>query len=98
MTNTSFMEDKQETSLTKSEVKEVVGEFLWSFGASWFIESKMGNFIWDDPDHGGNNTVRETLIPYLVWLDGEHIEFARSKGLHCIKDYIGEFELVVEGE
>lgn len=46
--------------LKADDVAELRGEFTWDFGQLFFIETDKGNFIWSDPDYGGNNT----LTPY----------------------------------
>jgi len=34
-----------------NEVFELFGEFTWSFGNEFFIETPMENYIWSDPSY-----------------------------------------------
>lgn len=34
-----------------------IAEFNWGFGKEWFLRTNKGNFIWSDPEYGGDNTI-----------------------------------------
>lgn len=77
--------------MQKSQLLAVNGKFLWSFGKEFFIETKIGNFVWCSPDYGdGDNSVRQFQGSYSDWLDQKGLDFARDKGTHSILYYIGE--------
>ena len=75
--------------LNAKEVAELCGEFTWDFGQHFFIETEKGNFIWSDPDYGGDNTLTpfEGGIKNFFTDDG----YGRDKGTHIISDYCGNF-------
>lgn len=77
----------EKRKMTKEKLMNMVGEFTWNFGQQFFIETSEGNFIWNDPDYNGDNTIRKyngSLQDYF----GK--SFGRDKGKHYIKDYCGE--------
>lgn len=78
--------------LTKQEVANLIGDFTWDFGREFFIETNEGNFIWSDPDYGGDNTIRATNETYEQWVSKGN--YGRCKGNHLISSYCGtEFTL-----
>jgi len=44
--------------MTRESFLNLVGEFTWDFGNKFYIETKIGNFVWStfDPDYNGNNS------------------------------------------
>lgn len=68
--------------------QNTVAEFTWNFGSNFLLETQYGNFVWSDPDYGGDNTIR----PYA----GNPINFTqnglsgRYKGRHIIRNYCGD--------
>jgi hypothetical protein len=76
--------------MTKEEVGNLVGSFTWLWSQQFFIETERGNFIWSDPDYGGDNTVRSVASDFKTYLFETGIEYGRDKGHHKISNYIGE--------
>lgn len=74
--------------MTRQEFLNMTGEFTWDFGMNFFIETRIGNFIWSDPDYNGDNSIK----PYNGTCH-EYFEqcghFGRSKGIHTIGGYCG---------
>lgn len=69
---------------------DMVGDFVWSFGQNFFVETEVGNFIWSDPDYNGDNTLKKFDGDYKKWCRFEHIPYGRSKGKHVIRRYCGD--------
>lgn len=71
------------------------GRFTWDFGNRFLIETDEGNFVWSDPDYGGDNTIK----PYY----GDTRNFTsegfcgRDKGYHIISMYCGD-DVIILGE
>jgi hypothetical protein len=74
--------------LTKEELAKLEGEFTWNFGSYFFIETSQGNFIWHDPDYGGDGSIQSYQGTYQKWIGSS---FGRSKGNHIIGNYCGDF-------
>jgi hypothetical protein len=72
--------------MTKEKILDLIGEFTWDFGNSFFIETAEGNFIWRDPDYNGDNSIRQTNQSAKEYFGKG---FGRSKGKHYIKSYCG---------
>lgn len=62
-------------------------DFTWDFGCEFFLESVKGNFVWSDPDYGGDNIIRRFNESYAEWSKGQ---VARSKGVHYVGRYCGD--------
>jgi hypothetical protein len=77
---------------------EDVAEFTWSFGMLFLLETPNGNYEWDDPDYGGDNTIKPYHGTYENWIEENHIPFGRSKGEHVILDYCGPEVRILEEE
>ena len=74
-------------NLTKDVIGKLFGNFTWDYKQHFFITTKMGNFIWSDPEYGGDNSIRYTtqsLKEYLAGTEGQ------SKGNHYINDFCGD--------
>lgn len=67
--------------------KDTIAEFTWDFSSHFFLETEKGNYIWSNPDYGGDNTIQPYDSSYEAWIDGG---VGRSKGKHRIGDYCGE--------
>jgi hypothetical protein len=70
-------------------MKDLVGSFTWFWSDTFFVQTSKGNYLWSDPDYGGDNTLREyegTLEKYCIDND---IPFGRDKGKHIIGEYCG---------
>lgn len=76
--------------MSKEEILELIGDFTWSFGNQFFIETPNGNFVWSDPDYGGNNILKSFNSNYEDWCKSLNIPYGRDKGRHKIRDYCGE--------
>ena len=68
---------------------KAVGHFTWGFSDEFFIEANEGNFIWFDPEYGGNNTIKSYAGNYKDWCKELEIPFGRDKGNHIIENYVG---------
>ncbi len=69
---------------------DTYGQFTWSFGFLWHIETEFGNFEWSDPDYeGGDNTIKP-CAPLKQWYKDIGIRIGRDKGTHMIRNYCGE--------
>lgn len=79
------MEDKK---LLKSDV----AEFTWDFGNQFLLETSKGNYVWSDPDYGGDNTIRPLKGTVKDFLQ----PFGRCKGKHFIDDYCGSEVKIIE--
>ncbi len=66
-----------------------IASFTWSFNHSFFVETNEGNFVWSDPEYGGDNTIRKFNGDYKKWCKKEKIPFGRDKGMHTIGEYCG---------
>lgn len=76
---------------------EDIAEFTWSFGKDFFLEvGELGNYIWADPDYGGDGTIRKFNGDYHAWCEQRKIPFGRSKGMHQIKGYCGEKVKIID--
>ncbi len=76
--------------MTKEEILNLDGTFLWGFNKEFFIVTDFVSFIWSDSDCGGDNTLKLTTLSYEKWLKKQNIPCARDKGNHLIKDYCGK--------
>jgi hypothetical protein len=86
----------EEVFLAKEKVKlklEHIAQFTWMWGEENHLDVKgVGEFIYSDPDYGGDNTIRraspEKTISFLK--KGPTQPWGRDKGLHTILSYCGE--------
>ena len=65
-------------------------EFSWSFSNRFLLETDNGNFVWNDPDYGGDNTITRFNGGIKEFCKSENIPYVRSKGQHRIGDYCGD--------
>lgn len=82
--------------MNKEKLLSLVGDFIWLWGMEFFIETGEGNFVWEDPDYGGNNTIRPYSGSLDDYLKGTAIPYGRDKGKHVIADYCGDKIIFVE--
>lgn len=80
--------------MTREYIANLWGDFLWDFGTNFLIETDSGNFIWSDPDYGGDNTIRQFSGVIKDFLGSA--PFGRDKGSHIIGDYCKDFTFVNE--
>ena len=64
-----------------------VADFTWDFSKEFFLETDKGNFVWSDPEYGGNNTISHYSGTISDWLGA--LPYGRSKGIHEIGKYCG---------
>ena len=67
-------------------------DFTWNFGMLFFVETSIGNFIWSDPDYGGDNSFRKTNQTINEFFGSS---FGRCKGKHKIENYCGSFISII---
>lgn len=65
---------------TKEELANTLGKFVWNFRYSYFIETDIGNYIYDSEV----NTITE-YKGTLKQLFGGY--WGKSKGIHKINDF-----------
>lgn len=86
----------QNDVITKEKLLNTIGSFSWFWGQTFFIETKLGNFIWKDPGYNGDNTITLFAGTYEDCRKSEKVAYARDKGFHTIKDFCGEeFTLIL---
>jgi len=76
--------------MDREVVLDLVGEFSWSFGETFFIETSAGNWVWSDPDYQGDNTLTRWNGTHEQWCKAVGIPWSRDKGKHRIRDYCGD--------
>ncbi len=82
--------------MCRDKLLDLVGHFTWCWGMHFFVETSEGNFVWLDPDYGGNNSFRRFTGTYEKFVKTIHVEFGRDKGQHVIRDYCGEDVVLYE--
>jgi hypothetical protein len=86
-----------DTAALKRSLLSLQGDFTYLFGRHFFIETKIGNFVWSDPDYGGDNRMIKFDGSWDEYRRTNQIDFGREKGIHDISGYCGdEFTVVVE--
>ena len=85
------METRLEKKLNYEELGNLTGEFCWDFGHFFFIETVSGNFLWSDPDYGGNNEIKAFIGDFTKVRKYLGVPMMRDKGTHRIKDYCPGF-------
>lgn len=80
--------------MTKEQVGNLVGSFGWDFGQHFFIQTNAGNFIWSDPEYGGDGSIRPYVGSLKTWLKGCQLPYVRDKGKHGIREYCGDFTYI----
>lgn len=67
-----------------------IAEVTWLFCSYFLLETSSGNFIWNDPDYGGDNTIRQFYGDYKAACKYAGTPFGRDKGHHVIRVYCGD--------
>jgi hypothetical protein len=75
-----------------------VAEFTWMWCDKFFLETNKGNFIWSDPDYGGDNTIVKTDFDLAQYCENMHVGCGRSKGKHIIDRYCGDQVKIIDEE
>jgi hypothetical protein len=76
--------------MTPQEFLHEEGTFTWLWNARFFVETRLGNFVWMSPSYEGDNTLTYTSKTYEEYLKDHHVPFGREKGVHEIGEYVGE--------
>ena len=63
--------------MTRDELMQQTGSFHWDFSSKFFIQTSQGNWVWQDPVNGGNNT----LTPFKGSL--QDFESTYWEGFQC---------------
>lgn len=85
---------KEVCNMTKEIVGGLIGHFGWDFGQVFFIETEKGNFIWSDPEYGGDGSIRPYAGSLKSWLKSSNLPYVRDKGKHFIREYCGDFTYI----
>lgn len=67
-----------------------IANFVWLWGKEFFLETEKGNYIWSDPDYGGDNTICPYKGSFKEYLKKIGVYYGRGKGKHYIVNYCGE--------
>lgn len=43
--------------MTKEELMSLVADVTWCWGCTFFLETKEGNFLWQDPSYSGDDSI-----------------------------------------
>lgn len=80
----------------KNDITSELADFSWAWNDKFFVQIKHpinpangGNYVWSDPDYGGDNTLTKFEGSLIDFLRREKVEFVRDKGLHIIGQYCG---------
>ena len=57
-------------ALSRGEVLDLTCRVYWDYHKRYFLENEEGNWVWQNPEFGGNNT----LVPY----PGSYVEFLQE--------------------
>jgi hypothetical protein len=91
------------TELRREELGNLIGEFYWDFGHTFYIETSIGRFLWSDSEYpGGTNEIKVFSVSFEKVCKYLDVPMMRYKGSHRIKDYCPEFiwkgnEILFEG-
>lgn len=69
---------------------DTIASFGWNFAKEFFLETKEGNFVWSDPDYGGDNTIRKFNGSLVDYCKQAGIPYIRDKGHHTVRNYCGK--------
>ena len=84
------MNQKEINAIEIESILNLEGQFYWSFDKTWFITTSKGNFIWDDANYGGSNTITRTHETFNEWIKRKDVFYSRYKGQHVIRKYCGD--------
>ena len=73
-------------TVSKEDLLNCYGDFTWSFGSLFLIETEFGMFVWSDPGYNGNNVIR----PYDGRIKDFFNPYGRMKGRHLVSRYCGD--------
>lgn len=79
--------------MNSKEISLLKGSFYWCFGFDYFITTDNGNFIWQDPQFGGDNS--------FILFNGNIEDYKRHKkissfrweGIFSVDDRCGSFNI-----
>lgn len=80
----------KDQQMNTEAILDEVGDFTWNFGSEFFVETSKGNFIWSDPDYGGDNTLTRFVDTYRAYDSENNFRGGRSKGKHVIRSYCSD--------
>jgi hypothetical protein len=80
----------------KEQLLKCQGLFTWMFDYRFFIETDFGNFIWKDPEYGGDNTMEPYPHSYNNFVKHYGYSCGRDKGHHLVSSYCGDEFTVLE--
>lgn len=66
-----------------------IAEFTWMWTNIFFLETNKGNYLWSDPDYGGDNTIKKYPGSLEDYCRETNTPYGRDKGKHFISDYCG---------
>lgn len=69
---------------TKTKVDSTV---TWDYKGQYLFETDVGNFIWNDPFHGGDGVIRPFHGSYKDWLHYKNLPHGRYKGEHMVDEF-----------
>lgn len=76
--------------MNRELILNCVAHFTWMFDKNFFVETPYGNFVWSDPDYGGDNTFKKFKASYEEFNDSYGKgHFGRDKGRHVVSSYCG---------
>ena len=70
-----------------NSVLNSIADFTWMWNDIFFLETSEGNYLWSDPDYGGDNKIRRYHGTHKDLLKHIGHDFSRAKGRHTIKEY-----------
>lgn len=71
------------------DVLDEIADITYMWGCHFFLETSLGNFIWQDPDYEGDNTISLFLGNYHQACAFLEIPYGRGKGQHVVRAYCG---------
>lgn len=75
--------------MTTAEFLTLQGDFTWLLTSEFFIETAVGNFIWNSPAYLGDNSIHYTTMTFEEYLEDRSLSYGRYKGHHVIGTYLG---------
>lgn len=74
---------------------DLAAHFTQSIGTDQiFVETDDANYIYSDPQAGGNNTMRNSELTYARWSKGLKL---RDLGRHVIRNFCGNSVRLING-
>lgn len=83
------------------DIHKTFGDFTWMWGQTFFItthneDNEKENFVWLDPNYGGDNTIRPYSGSLQDYCEEKSIDYGRNKGVHLISEYCGNDVVVLK--